>query len=253
MKKQITFLSIVLTLLGVSFQAHAISINASFGGVVAGGNVYRTINNAGTWVQGGQMSFDVNAISGIANQPIGLNTLYGWCIEPNESVYYNRDYSWNLQDLSLGNTNIGGMGQTRANYLRELYYYVAPDFSEVLDPTVGLALQIATWEIVRDNRLGNFKIGRGNVKFSGSSSSAARTLAQQWLDMYINDGVQGPMLDNLYAANIDGTQDMIFQLDVGGTGNNGGTPPPPGSVPLPAPLMMLLPGLYLIMRKRFKA
>lgn len=240
--KNLTSLFLLLALL-FSTPGHALIIDANFVGVNAGGNTYRNIDGRGYTVSAGQMQFNINNLA-TALPNIGTNTLYGWCIEPFESVRYGRDYQWEIQDLSLGTTNIGGMGTQRANYLRELYYYVAPDFTQTVSPTVGLALQIATWEIVRDDALGNFDLASGNASFRRSNPSDAIALAQGWLNTYINDGVQGPMLNNLYAANINGVQDMIFQIKTTDRPNN------EFLVPVPAPAWLLGLGALWLLRRR---
>lgn len=243
MNKQLFIIPLlVLSSLLLLGKANALAINASYAGIAAGGNVYRNIDSRHYRLSGGQMRFNVNSIDAGLPQ-IGTQTLYGWCIEPFEGVGYNRDYSWEVQDLSAGATNIGGMGQQRANYLRELFYYVAPDFTQLVTPTTGLALQIATWEIVRDNALGNFDVGSGNAWFRSSNPSAAIALAQSWLNTYINDGVQGPMLNNVYAGTINGSQDMIFQL------RSPDVPNQNNQVPTPAPALLLPLGIWWLRRR----
>lgn len=241
MNKTIATLALVLgTLLCGNVLAY--SISASYSGIAAGGSVYRSIDGRSYRLAGGQMRFD-DVVTDFPLQSIGTQTLYGWCVEPFESIGYG-SADWALQDLQHGATNIGGMGQQRANYLRELFHYVAPDLSQVANRNVGLALQIATWEIVRDDALGNFNVSSGNAWFRYSYPSSAISLAQGWLDDVINDGVQGPMLDNLYAATRDGRQDMVFQLV---RPQNSLTAK---EVPLPAPVWLLASGFGLLQLRR---
>lgn len=223
--------------------SHAYSISASFASVAAGGKVYRTVNSATGRVSGGQMLFE-NVQTDFPDQ-IGLNSLYGWCIEPGEYINYDIT-EWEIVDLADGNNSVGGIGTQRANYLRELFHFVMPDFSQLTDTRTGLALQIASWEIVTDSALGNFDLTGGDMRFGSTNPDGAVVLAQSWLDAVVNNGVQDAMLDNLYAATRDGKQDMIFQF-ISPSLQPADDPSP---VPLPAPLWLLLCGTAIMMLRR---
>lgn len=238
-----TLLTLAL-LLGLCSQAQAITISASYDGMAASGSVYRNIDGKAYSLSGGQMTFTL--APGQTDLPeIGTSTLYGWCIEPFESIGYS-SYTWELQDLQYGTTNISGMGETRANYLRELFYYVVPDFSVLVSAETALALQIATWEIVRDDAIGNFQLSSGNASFSSSNPSGAIALAQGWLDAVVNDGDTDPMLSNVYAATLNGTQDIIFQMGPAVPPNNAST----SEVATPATWLLLGLALPWLARRR---
>jgi len=220
----------------------AYSITANFDAVAAGGNVLSDIDGVRGRVSGGQMRFK-NVTTDLPAQ-IGLGTLYGWCIEPTE--YVNRkSTTWEIVDLADGNNSASGLGTQRANYLRELFHFVMPDFSQLTDRTTGLALQIATWEIVSDNALGKFDLGSGNAIFSNANPASAVSLAQGWLNTVINDGEQDAMLDNLYAMTRDGKQDQIVQFNLP-------REVPSERIPVPATFLLLLVGLGLLAGRRLR-
>jgi hypothetical protein len=136
---------------------------------------------------------------------------YGFCIEPREFVSPGSTYLYDLAALDQGATNIGGMGVSRANLLRELYARFFPDFwnPQALDSTTAGALQIATWEIVRETS-GTLDALTGTTQFRNPANPAALTLAQTYLSA-LTGAPDAPSLANLHALIRVGAQDIVIQ------------------------------------------
>jgi hypothetical protein len=136
------------------------------------------------------------------------NTFMAFCIEPREFVSPGSTYTYTLNPLSSGATNIGGMGATKAGELAELFGRYYPDFTVTLDALHASALQIAAWEIVRENS-GTLNVSTGNVQYLNPADPAALALAQTYLSSLTGTG---PKLTNVYALTEVGAQDVIVQI-----------------------------------------
>jgi hypothetical protein len=108
----------------------------------------------------------------------------------------------------MGATNIGGMGLAKADLLRELYGRFYPVIGATIDAMHASAIQIATWEIVRENS-GTLNVLTGNVMYQNPQDAAALTLAQTYLSALNGTG---PRASGLYAMTNVGAQDIIVQL-----------------------------------------
>jgi hypothetical protein len=135
-------------------------------------------------------------------------TFYAFCIEPREFVSQGSTYTYDFSDLSQGTTNIGGMGVAKANLLRELFGRNYPVLGATITAEKASAMQIAIWEIVRENS-GSLNVTSGNVQFRNPQDPNALTLAQTYLSALNGTG---PHLNNLYALTFDGAQDVIVQI-----------------------------------------
>ncbi len=132
---------------------------------------------------------------------------YGFCGEPLEDVSQGGTYTWNLMPLEYNANDIGTMGEAKADKIRELFGRWFPNFSASLTATQAAALQIAVWEIVRENPNNPLDVTAGSSSFAGTDPSIA--LAQTYLQS-ING--EGPKQGNLYTLTVDGVQDMIVQI-----------------------------------------
>jgi hypothetical protein len=128
------------------------------------------------------------------------------------------------------------MGATKAQQLEVLYgtFWTQP-FTTGLDPLTARALQIATWEIVRETTDSSYDVLTGNVRFLNTSVAIgdALTRAQGYLN-YVSTNT-GPTLD-VVAATRGGNQDFVVQ-----------------AVPEPGTLLLLggsLSALALLRRRR---
>jgi hypothetical protein len=174
--------------------------------------VYRTIlDSDGTAVittTAGLMEFETSAGAKI----------YTFCIEPREFTDYNL-LPYDIQPLATGPTNVpGGMGAAKAALLFELYGRFAPGlWSPAMAAVNQQALQIATWEIVRETTPGTqggltLDIFSGNIYFQ-NTTDAALGVAQGWLGQL--DGT-GPMQYRNAALRV-GAQDFSIPVPDAGS------------------------------------
>jgi MYXO-CTERM domain-containing protein len=197
--------------------AQATAIKAHFIGVLDPLALQRVIDSpapTGTLTTEAGL-FQFNQLPNPGLNPDLATRFMALCIEPLEYVTPGSDYVWQLAELKDGANNIGGMGAAKADKLAELYGRYYPVFGTPVSGVAGQALQIATWEIVResDPRLivssQNPAHGHTYYVWSGADS-AALALAQQYLNAL--DG-SGPRARNLRALTVRGAQDYVVQLN----------------------------------------
>jgi len=140
-----------------------------------------------------------------------LEDLYSFCIEPLEYTNYS-PVTYNTTGLENGATNIGGMGAAKAGQLQELYGRFAPAGFSLGGFTAmqAQALQIATWEIVRESTGAALNVLNGNIYFNYGQSTTELALAQSYLNAL--DGT-GPNR-NVLAAVYEGHQDFVVENPV---------------------------------------
>jgi hypothetical protein len=138
---------------------------------------------------------------------------YAFCIEPLEAAATT---TFTLNPLEAGNTRQGGMGIARANQLRELYTRFAPVIhTDVLDALTVRALQVATWEIVRETS-GTLDVLSGNIFFSNPTGNPAndgmRSTVYGEANMMLSslNGDPNYMYNNFSALTRTGRQDVII-------------------------------------------
>jgi hypothetical protein len=140
------------------------------------------------------------------------SSFFAFCIEPREFISEGGDYWYTVAPLSQGTTNIGGMGEAKALKLEELFGRFYPVFGVPLDQQKAAALQIAIWEIVREDS-GTLDVHAGNTQFRNETLVGTIDLAQSYLSAI--DG-KGPRAEGLLALisgslTVPGTQDVIVQ------------------------------------------
>ena len=147
------------------------------------------------------------------------STFWAFCIELGQAVSFGESVNYDVLPLEMGSNVTGGLGAARADSIRELLGSVYPDFSQVLANNQYAALQIAIWEITRENFAANgYDVLTGDVTFSGSAA-AILSLANTYLAQV--DGV-GPRARGIRALVNERRQDMLVQFPV----------PEPGSLAL---------------------
>ncbi|MBV6431202.1 MAG: hypothetical protein IANPNBLG_01331 [Bryobacteraceae bacterium] len=181
--------------------------------------VERTVDGGANWYLQDPGQFNFSLVSG----PNGIpSQFYTFCVEPREFLSPGQTYTYNLARVEDAATNIGGMGATKANLLRELLNDYYPDFSVAVDELHAAALQVSIWEIVRENQqgVGTYALSTGDVQYRNWSDSGACTpgqytcvqdLAQLWLDSLTGTG--GPYMQDVGALTlVGGVQDVLVQF-----------------------------------------
>ncbi|MEZ5398318.1 MAG: PEP-CTERM sorting domain-containing protein [Bryobacteraceae bacterium] len=198
-----------------ALPALATNLTAQFTSVSPSSTVQRSLNSGVNYSTltvglfnlvptGGTYAGDLN--------PVGP-AIFAFCVEPLEGVSPGSTYTWEVSPLESGATNIGGMGAARADRIRELFGEAYPLFGGPLDAMQASALQIAIWEIVREQNA-TLSVTGGTTRFQNESLAGTLALAQSYLDLV--DG-NGPRLQNLLALTLVGNQDLLVQSPEPGT------------------------------------
>lgn len=127
---------------------------------------------------------------------------YTFCVEPTEYLGYG---PLDRAPLSSGDTAVGGMGTAKAGDVARLLGHAAPNLHASLGPLEGAAIQLALWEIVREEAR---DYGLGDGTFRARGPSAAVSLANLYL-AGIDRSVRAP--DGVNAIVADGRQDLLIQ------------------------------------------
>ena len=194
-----------ITFAGVNLQAS--TIVALFNGELTSESIERTVGDAAGFVSTTTGMFSFTRTGG-TQVGIPNGTLYGYCIEPREFVSTGSTYTYDFTNLEMGATNIGGMGVAKADLIRELYGRFYSVIGAPIDAMHASAMQIATWEIVRENS-GTLNVSTGNVVYQNPQNAASLALAQSYLAAL--DGT-GPRANGLYAMTAVGAQDIVVQI-----------------------------------------
>jgi hypothetical protein len=228
-------LAFVIPIVLAGFNLQASTIIASFNGELTSETIQRDVGDGAGFLDTttGMFSFTRN---GGTQTGAPNGTFFAFCIEPREFVSPGTNYTYDFNTLDQGATNIGGMGFAKADLIRELFGRNYPVIGATIDAEQASALQIAIWEIVRENS-STLDVGTGNVRFRYPGDAGALTLAQTYLSALTGNG---PKDNNLYALTNFGAQDMLVQ------------------VPAPEPVMLGttglgLIGLALMLRRRYPA
>jgi hypothetical protein len=234
--------TLALAFVLAGFNLHASTVIALFNGEMTSEAIQRYVGddptNPSGWVGTTTGEFSFTQTGG---NDVGLDsTFYAFCIEPREFVSQGSTYTYDLTTLDQGTTNIGGMGAAKAALISELLGRYYPDFTVALDAEHASAIQIAIWEIVRETS-GTLDVSAGNVIFASPADPAALALAQTYLSSL--DGT-GPMLNNIYALDEVGAQDVVVQIQ--GSQTESPAPEPVTFATMGAALI----GLALLLRRR---
>lgn len=215
-----TWLTPVLVLLGAVPSVQASLLTFRFDAFnpspasVFGRSVIDPANNqrvTTTAMDGGRFQMTLLSTDGPYHLPAGGTTLLGFCIEPRQFVTLGQTYTDTIAQLEDGTTNIGGMGEAKADLLRELFGRYLPDFNAPLTRQQAGALQVAVWEIVREDT-GTLDVYNGDIYFTAGGESPAGTVALAQTYVLSLNGL-GPKLNNLYALNNATAQDIVVQLN----------------------------------------
>ena len=200
-------IAFVLFITFAGFNLQASTIIALFNGELTSESIQRTVGDGAGFVSTTTGMFSFTRTGG-TQVGIPNGTLYGYCIEPREFVSAGTTYTYDFTNLDMGATNIGGMGVAKADLLRELYGRFYPVIGAPIDAMHASAMQIATWEIVRENS-GTLNVFTGNVVYQNPQNAASLALAQTYLAALNGTG---PRASGLYAMTAVGAQDIIVQV-----------------------------------------
>lgn len=216
--------TIILFLVGIAARVEAVpTINLKFVKVVNPAYVFRMVDGTSGRYVVGLYQFKVET-GGTFEVP--YTELYTFCIEPLEPVSYST-IAYDVVDLKDAPNNISGMGITKANLLRELYGKYFP-VNQIIAEDIAAALQIATWEIVREDS-GSLDVYQGEVWFKHTSYA---DLAQTYLTEITTHDYT--LRTDILAAMKVGAQDVWLPFE------------PPKKVPEPATVVLLGFGFLLV-------
>lgn len=233
--KKLAFLAVCLAAVLAALPASGATIIARFDGLSFDTPIERTVDNGANWISTEAGVFNFTRVGG-TYAGFSVGSFLTFCIEPLEFISPGGVYTYDTGTLDSGPTNVpGGMGAAKAEQLRELYGRFYPGFAGPLTVASAGALQIATWEIVRETS-GALDALNGTTRFR-NGDAAALALAQTYLDAI--DG-SGPKLADDIALLSVGPQDLIVR-----------------EAPVPEPSSFVLGGLGLLslfgLRRRSRA
>lgn len=191
-------------------SATPFTVQVVFNGEATAQNIERTVDfglpGGDNWYGTTTGMFAMTRIGG--DYPgFPVTDFYAFCIEPREFISPGQTVLFNWDALENGTTNIGGMGVTKANLLRELFARHYPAIGAPLDAEHASAMQIAIWEIVREDS-GTLNVYTGNTRFRNPEDQAALDLAQIYLSSITGSG---PRLPYLHALTFVGVQDLLVE------------------------------------------
>jgi len=141
--------------------------------------VDRTVDGGANWY--GQDPGQFHFITQPGSPSYVPADFYTFCIEPREFLTPGQYVTYDLVPLEQGTTNIGGMGTVKANLIRELLYRNLPNTNVVVSATFGAAMQVAIWEIVREDHqgVGTYNLATGDVQYRNWSDTAVSSAHQE--------------------------------------------------------------------------
>lgn len=144
---------------------------------------------------------EIRKIGGTATS-IPNGDYFTFCVEPTEFL---ANAVMDLVGLPLGDTASGGMGLARARQVSELLARFHPVLDIAVSNTVGAALQIAIWEIVRETSGGPLSVLTGSFRVNGPAGVLSMA------NGYLASLAGSPQLYNLRALTRQGAQDLLIQ------------------------------------------
>lgn len=209
-----------IAMLATSGTASATTIVASLISMTPQQAATVTLPSGSTNTSAGRFNFDRTGGTHPENPlpDVPVSRFWAFCIELGQTIGFNQSVTYDVLPLEQGANSIGGLGVTRADEIRELLGVAYPDFTQVLTNNEYAALQVAIWEITRENRaLYGFNVATGDVKFSNVSATILG-IANGWLAQV--DGV-GPRAPRISALVNRDRQDMLVQFPVPEPGSLG--------------------------------
>lgn len=151
------------------------------------------------------------------------NRFAAFCLEPLQQVAFT-EKTYTLQGLTSASTDLApGMGTQRAGMIQELFGRFYPDFRNAISQEQAAALQIATWEILREKvdsnctiqnlNYSDLDLSDGDIFFSFGPNGVI-DLAQSYLDALNGSGPKAKSLAALTLGEVTGqpSQDLLVQI-----------------------------------------
>jgi len=210
----------VIAMLATSGTASATTIIATLNSMTPQQSVTITLPSGSSRAAAGRFNFTRTGGDHPDNPlpDVPLSRFWAFCIELGQQINLGQSVVYDVVALENGDNSNGGLGATRADQVRELLGAVYPDFSQVLTNNQYAALQLAIWEITRENSAANgFNVLTGDVRFA-SSNATVLALANTFLAAV--DGI-GPRAERVVALTNRTRQDMLVQFPVPEPGSLG--------------------------------
>lgn len=134
------------------------------------------------------------------------NPFFAFCLEPQEIA---ASTTFQVVSLANGGTNLNGIGATRASQVDRLLTTFYPAFGPSISDIQVAAIQIAIWEIVRENS-GTLNVANGTTQFRNATNNQTLGLAQMYLNSVANGN--GSVSGNFLALNSVGVQDVVIRV-----------------------------------------
>lgn len=206
---------------GLSMTAQATNIIATFNSMTPQSGVTVSYPSTTTNTSAGRFNFTRTGgdhpTTPLPDSPV--SSFWAFCVELGQTVNFGESVTYDVLPLAMGSNVTGGLGAAKADSIGELLGAVYPDFSQTLTNNQYAALQIAIWEITREDfATHGYDVLAGDVQFSGSTATILN-LANTYLGQV--DGV-GPRARGIRALVNERRQDMLVQFPV----------PEPGSLAL---------------------
>ncbi len=207
MIKQITLASLL-----TAASLGATTITATLGNIQTNVTVTRTISNSAvgpttpTNVEVGLIAFTLS--SG--------ETFYTYCVEPQQATGPVGTVTTFTVDptLRLAPGNVGGMSGVQVAALLLALGQLANPFDPGLSALDQAAMQVALWEITRENVASTYSVSSGNVTMTNASLNGVLTRAETFLAA-VNNGTGTPYAAGRVSAWINtDRQDMLVQVPV---------------------------------------
>jgi hypothetical protein len=204
----------------LSLSAEATTISATFDSMTPQSGVTVSYPSTTTSTSAGRFNFTRTGgdhpQTPLPDSP--ASKFWAFCVELGQTISFGQNVTFDVAPLAMGGSSMGGIGAARADDLRELLGAVYPDFTQTLTNNGYAALQIAIWEITRENAGANgYDVYSGDVKFSGSNATILN-LANVYL---ANVDGSGPRAKGISALVSQSRQDMLVQFPVPEPGSLG--------------------------------
>lgn len=220
MKRLKCFAATLLATLATSGAASATTIIATLNSMTPQQGLTITLPSGSSNSAAGRFNFTRTGGDHPANPlpDVPVSRFWAFCIELGQQIGFGNSVVYDVLPLASGDNSNGGLGAVRADQIRELLGAVYPDFSQVLTNNQYAALQVAIWEITRENFAANgFDVYSGDVSFA-SSNATMLALANSFLAAV--DG-SGPRAQRIMALSNRTRQDMLVQFPVPEPGSLG--------------------------------